>query len=87
MKHEGTEAPRVGEVLVVQPGEAPSYWQPVPANGFIEVLVAPDRVAMEHPIGLGTQVVPPGCTTSTSPTPGASVSSCFMLGSIGIGGL
>ena len=61
MKHEETEAPRVGEVLVVQPGEAPSYWQPVPANGFIEVLVAPDRVAMEHPIGLGTQTVPPGC--------------------------
>jgi mannose-6-phosphate isomerase-like protein (cupin superfamily) len=61
MKQEETEAPRVGEVLVVQPGEAPSYWQPVPASGFIEVLVAPDRVAMEHPIGLGTQVVPPGC--------------------------
>ena len=61
MKHEETEAPGVGEVLVVQPGEAPSYWQPVPANGFIEVLVAPDRVAMEHPIGLGTQTVPPGC--------------------------
>lgn len=49
-----------GEVLVVQPGEAESYWQPVPANGFIDVIFAPHRVAMEHPIGLGTQTVAPG---------------------------
>jgi mannose-6-phosphate isomerase-like protein (cupin superfamily) len=52
---------REGEVLVVQPGEAASYWQPVPANGFIEVIAAPGQVAMEHPIGFGTQLVPPGC--------------------------
>ena len=25
---------------VVQPGEGESYWQPVPANGFVEVAVA-----------------------------------------------
>lgn len=61
-------APARGEILVVHPGDATaaaasggsSYWQPVPANGFIDVLVAPDRVAMEHPLGLGTQTVPPG---------------------------
>jgi mannose-6-phosphate isomerase-like protein (cupin superfamily) len=60
MRHEPTAAPS-GQVLVAQPGESPTYWQPVPANGFIEILVAPDRVAMEHPIGFGTQTVPPGC--------------------------
>jgi mannose-6-phosphate isomerase-like protein (cupin superfamily) len=53
-------AEKGGEVLVVQPGEAASYWQPVPANGFIEVIVAPGRVAMDHPIGVGTQFVPAG---------------------------
>ncbi len=44
----------------MQPGAAESYWQPVPANGFIEVLFAPHRVGMEHPIGLGTQTVAVG---------------------------
>jgi mannose-6-phosphate isomerase-like protein (cupin superfamily) len=61
MSEPNMEDDRRGEVLVVQPGDGPSYWQPVPANGFVEVLVAPDRIAMEHPIGFGTQTVPPGC--------------------------
>lgn len=54
-----SETPR-GEVLVVQPGTAESYWQPVPANGNIDVIFAPHRVSMEHPIGFGTQTVPSG---------------------------
>lgn len=49
-----------GEIMVVQPGTAESYWQPVPANGTIDVIFAPHHVAMEHPIGFGTQTVPPG---------------------------
>ncbi|QIB33950.1 cupin domain-containing protein [Ancylobacter pratisalsi] len=49
-----------GDILVRQPGEAVSYWQPVPANGQIEVIFAPHLVPMEHPIGFGTQTVPPG---------------------------
>ncbi len=49
-----------GALRVVQPGEADSFWQPVPANGFVEVHLAPDRVAMEHPIGFGRQSVAPG---------------------------
>lgn len=48
-----------GEVLVIQPGDAESHWQPVPANGHIEVLVAPHRVAMEHKFAFGTQTVAP----------------------------
>ena len=46
-----SDEPREGEILVVQPGEAPSFWQPVPANGFVEVLVAPSRVPMDTPFG------------------------------------
>lgn len=56
-----SDEPREGEILVVQPGDSPSYWQPVPANGFVEVLVAPGRVPMDTPLGFGTQTVPPGC--------------------------
>jgi quercetin dioxygenase-like cupin family protein len=49
-----------GEVLVVQPGEAESHWQPVPANGHVEVRVAPHLVRMEHRVGFGTQSIAPG---------------------------
>ncbi len=41
-------------------GEEVSYWQPVPANGHIDVIFAPHLVADEFPIGFGTQTVPPG---------------------------
>ncbi|WP_050596450.1 cupin domain-containing protein [Mesorhizobium ciceri] len=37
-----------------------SYWQPVPANGHIDVALAPHIVGMEHPFALGTQSVAPG---------------------------
>ena len=50
-----------GAVHVVQPGEGRSFWQPVPANGFIDVLMAPDMVAMESKFGFGRQTVAPGC--------------------------
>jgi mannose-6-phosphate isomerase-like protein (cupin superfamily) len=56
-----TETVTTGQILVVRPGEAISYWQPVPANGYIEVVLSPGQVDMEHPIGFGTQTVPPGC--------------------------
>ena len=49
-----------GDLLVVQPGAAESFWQPVPANGHIEIHVAPDRVACENRIGFGRQTVAPG---------------------------
>ena len=49
-----------GEFLVVRPGEATSFWQPVPANGHIEVAIDPSKVAMANPLAFGTQTVPPG---------------------------
>jgi quercetin dioxygenase-like cupin family protein len=50
-----------GQIHVVQPGDGRSFWQPVPANGFIDVLMAPDMVAMESKFGFGRQTVAPGC--------------------------
>ena len=53
------DEPREGEVLVVQPSEAPSHWQPVPANGFVEVLVGAGRVPMDTPFGFVTTEASP----------------------------
>ena len=50
-----------GAVHVVQPGEGESFWQPVPANGFIDVLMSPAMVGMETKFGFGRQTVAPGC--------------------------
>jgi quercetin dioxygenase-like cupin family protein len=50
-----------GDLRIVQPGEAESHWQPVPANGFVEVLLAPHNTAMETKFGFGRQSVAPGC--------------------------
>lgn len=57
---ESTGAQRKGAMRAIQPGEAPSLWQPVPANGHIDVIFAPSIVAMEHPMAMGTQTVPAG---------------------------
>ncbi len=51
---------RIGDVLVLKSDQGEHLWQPVPANGHITVKLAPDMVRMDHPIGLGTQTVPPG---------------------------
>jgi uncharacterized cupin superfamily protein len=56
----------MGEVLerpgiaVVHTGEGESYWQPVPANGFVEVKLSPRNVSGRTKFALGTQTVPPG---------------------------
>lgn len=50
----------MGEVKVVQPGEGASYWQPVPANGYVEVKITPGTIDMETKFGFGTQSVAPG---------------------------
>ncbi len=49
-----------GAAYVLGPDEGESYWQPVPANGHITVLVAPHMVQMENRFSLGTQTVPSG---------------------------
>ena len=46
--------------LVSPPEARESYWQPVPANGHIDVALAPHIVGMEFPFAMGTQTVAPG---------------------------
>ncbi|ORE90319.1 cupin [Stappia sp. 22II-S9-Z10] len=47
-------------VHVSGPRERESYWQPVPANGYIDVALAPHIVGMKSPFAMGTQNVAPG---------------------------
>lgn len=50
-----------GMARVVQPDEARSFWQPVPANGFVECLLDPSNVTSDTPFAMGRQTVDPGC--------------------------
>jgi len=52
---------REGMAKVVQPEEARSFWQPVPANGFVECHLDPSNVASDTPFAMGRQTVAPGC--------------------------
>jgi quercetin dioxygenase-like cupin family protein len=47
-------------VHISGPNERESYWQPVPANGHIDIALAPHIVGMDNPFGMGTQSVAPG---------------------------
>ncbi len=49
------------EVKVFGPEESPSYWQPVPANGFVRCILNPKTVRSENRFAMGTQTVAPGC--------------------------
>lgn len=48
------------DVAIVHAGQGESYWQPVPANGYVEVMLAPRTVDSKRRFALGTQCVPPG---------------------------
>jgi len=52
---------REGMAVVIQPGEARSFWQPVPANGFVECHLDPSTIASDTPFAMGRQTVAPGC--------------------------
>ena len=67
VSHESTRADQGASMnttqrryLVIRPGAEESYWQPVPANGFASVHVAPHLVEMQRAFSVGTQTVPPG---------------------------
>ncbi|MEZ5798541.1 MAG: cupin domain-containing protein [Paracoccaceae bacterium] len=47
-------------IHISPPEDRESYWQPVPANGHIDVALAPHIVGMEFPFAMGTQTVAPG---------------------------
>ncbi len=49
-----------GAAFVVQPGEGESYWQPVPANGYAEVMVSKRDDPSIGDFSSGVQVIAPG---------------------------
>jgi len=48
-----------GAAIVIPPEGGENHWQPVPANGFISVRIAPHLMDQEYPFSLGTQTLPP----------------------------
>ena len=48
-----------GHAVVVQPGEAPSYWQPVPASGHADPTLHPARTGFDT-LAMGYQTVAAG---------------------------
>jgi uncharacterized cupin superfamily protein len=48
-----------GRAVVVQPGEGPSYWQPVPANGHADPALFPGSTGFDG-LSMGFQSVAPG---------------------------
>jgi len=48
-----------GRAVVIQPGEGPSFWQPVPANGHADPKLTPDLTGFEG-LSMGFQTVAPG---------------------------
>lgn len=54
------DAPR-GDMRVVPEGGATGYWQPKPANGLAEVILASNQIDSVQKFSMGRQLVPPGC--------------------------
>ncbi len=48
-------------LVVVPPEGGRSYWQPMPANGFVRCLLAAKEIGAETPFSMGTQTVDSGC--------------------------
>jgi len=47
-------------LVVVQPDDARSFWQPVPANGFVRCMLAASEIGAQTPFSMGTQLVDAG---------------------------
>jgi len=48
-----------GRAVVMQPSDGPSYWQPVPANGYAHAKLTPDRTGFRE-LSMGYQTIAPG---------------------------
>ncbi len=48
-----------GEAKILGPEEGESFWQPVPANGFIRTLFSDATIASVNKFSIGTQTVAP----------------------------
>ena len=49
-----------GDFVVMTRDKCESYWQPIPANGHIDIMVSQRNVRSVHPFSAGTQSVAPG---------------------------
>ena len=49
-----------GRGVVVQPGDGPSYWQPIPANGHADPALFPANTRFDG-LSMGYQHIAPGC--------------------------
>lgn len=54
------EANQMSNALVRPLEEARSYWQPVPANGYVTCIMSSEEVASGTPFGVGRQTIAPG---------------------------
>jgi quercetin dioxygenase-like cupin family protein len=50
-----------GAFKVVGPEDGASYWQPVPANGFVRNIINQAGTDSKYNFSIGTQTVAPGC--------------------------
>ncbi|MBI2205394.1 MAG: cupin domain-containing protein [Candidatus Rokubacteria bacterium] len=48
-----------GHAVVMQPGEGPSYWQPIPANGHADPKLFPANTRFDT-LAMGYQTIAPG---------------------------
>jgi quercetin dioxygenase-like cupin family protein len=49
-----------GDLRVVPESDARGYWQPVPANGYAEVMLDSNSLDSVHRFSMGRQLLPPG---------------------------
>ncbi|WP_424811170.1 cupin domain-containing protein [Roseococcus sp. YIM B11640] len=48
-------------LVIVPPEGGRSFWQPVPANGFVRCLLSSQEIGSESAFAMGTQTVDAGC--------------------------
>ena len=49
------------KAFVIGPSEGDTYWQPVPANGFVRNILNQASTGGTANLSMGTQTVAPGC--------------------------
>jgi quercetin dioxygenase-like cupin family protein len=54
-------ASAAGEAFVVGPSDGDTFWQPVPANGYVRNILDQTRTGGIADLSMGTQTVAPGC--------------------------
>ena len=52
---------QTGSVKIMGPDEGDSFWQPVPANGFVRNIFSRQGLGAQNDFSIGTQTVAPGC--------------------------